>query len=115
MAREEHRGTSEGAGPSRAITSDARTTIVSASPTTARMQLPQGACLAWRRGTSGEEPWHGESRKGSSPDYLLTVRAAVLMTLSQGCGDGTSLRLRLLCFRHIQRRPEPCADRRSGH
>src|SRR5438270_696090 len=28
---------------------------VAASPTIPRLHLPQGACLAWKRGTSGEE------------------------------------------------------------
>ena len=52
------------------------------SPATLRLHLPQGACLAWRRGASGEEHWHGESRKGSFPDYDFTVRAAVLLVFA---------------------------------
>src|SRR5437764_13943589 len=73
----------------------ARQTLVrqatTASPTIPRIQLPQGACLAWKRGTSGEEQRHGESRRGSSPDFLFTAGVlAVLFPPLRARGAGTA-------------------------
>src|SRR5205823_2952242 len=68
--------TSDGAGRSRMMASDARRKDNVRGANDPHMLLPQGACLAWRRGGVGEEPWHGESSKGSFPDYLFIARAA---------------------------------------
>src|SRR4051812_15586355 len=98
---EEHRPTSDGAGPSRTAASDARTPaparlVDNSSTTTATGGVPR-----LEMGDSGEEQWHGESRKGSSPDtssspaYSLSFHPFP----GQGCGDGTSLRLRIVFLR----------------
>src|SRR4051812_35566842 len=74
-------------------------------PRTLRMHLPQGACLALDEGTSGRNQRHGESKSGFSPTTspAPAYSPSLLSARGQGCGDGTSMRLRLL-FRHIQRR-----------
>src|SRR4051794_5013478 len=72
------------------------------------MQLPQGACLASGGGGRwGRDQRHGESKSGSRPQLSdhRPRSGPCCLCLSQGCGDGTSLRLRFL-FQPIQR----CAE-----
>ena len=68
VAMEEHRSTSNGAGPSRTAMSDARrkeSLRLASNPSAA---TATGGVPRLEMGGSGEEQWHGESWKGSSPD-----------------------------------------------